>query len=326
MDLKTARQIVDALKQSDRILITSHVDPDGDSVGSQLALYDYVTSLGKIAAIFGQGTIPSKYLFLNGIDKIVTDSSNAVFDADTAVVLEATSIERIGKVKRMLTQGMRIVNIDHHIGNSNYGDLNLVDESASSVGELLYKILKLDGFRMHRETAEKLYTAILTDTGRFHFASTTPDALRIAAELVEAGARTRVITDKIYFSMSAEQTRVIGEMMCNAELVHQGRVCVMSLTEEMVEARGMSFADFEGAVEYSMYVKSVEVGMLFKSVGDNCTKVSIRSRSSFDVAALARRFGGGGHVNAAGATIMMPFEAAKKALVESAGEVFSAND
>ncbi len=313
--------IIESFENATNVFVAAHEDPDGDSLGSQLVMYDFFRSLGKNVAIRNQGRIPTRYANINGIENVRTDSSGLDFVPDLALILESTTLERVGKVKDLIPSGCRIINIDHHPGNSLYGDINLVNEGASSVAEVIHGILKQAGFVFTRQAAEWLYTGILTDTGRFHFSSTTPESLRICAEMIEAGVDPRVMTDRIYFSKSQQQMQVIGEVISSAEVVLDGRLCALTLSKEMLEQRGLDFADFEGIVDYSMYLSSVTIGALFKSVSDDATKVSLRSRSVFDVSEIARRFGGGGHTNAAGAMIKLPIESAKKTLYRIAEEM-----
>jgi len=323
MSKNVLSDIIEMFQGATNVLVTAHEDPDGDSVGSQLVMHDYLKSLGKNVVICNQGAIPTRYKFLDGVENIRTNLSGLDFVPDLALVLESTTLDRIGRVKDLIPPECKVINIDHHTGNVHYGDVNLVDEGASSVAEVLYKILKRAGFAMTKLAAERLFTAILTDTGRFHFSSTTPESLRICAELIEAGVDPRELTDKIYFSKSQQQMQLMGEVIRNAEVVLDGRLCALTLSKEMLEKRGLDFANFEGVVDYSMYLRDIRIGVLFKSISDSTTKVSLRSRSAFDVSKLAERFGGGGHMNAAGATIDLPLDGAREALFRTAEEMLN---
>jgi phosphoesterase RecJ-like protein len=323
---RASDSIIESFQNATNVLVTAHEDPDGDSLGSQLVMYDFLRSLGKNAAIRNQGRIPTRYANIDGVENVRTDSAGLDFIPDLALVLDSTTLERTGKVKDLIPSGCRIINIDHHPGNSLYGDINLVNEGASSVAEVVYGILKQAAFVFTRQAAEWLYTAILTDTGRFHFSSTTPESLRICAEMIEAGVNPREITDMIYFSKTPQQMQVIGEVILKAEMALDGRLCALTLSKEMLEKRGLDFTDFEGIVDYSMYLSSVTIGALFKSVSGDATRVSLRSRSAFDVSEIARRFGGGGHTNAAGATIELPLDEAKDALYRIAEEMLNRDE
>lgn len=319
-------RIIRSFNDASNILITAHKDPDGDSLGSQLAMREFFLSMNKNVFICNQGMIPSRYLFMHNIDDIHMDCSDKDFSPDLALVLEATSIDRAGHAAKLIGPECFVVNIDHHPDNTMYGDINYVDEKASSVAEVVYRVLRQAGFTLTKSAAENLYVAILTDTGRFHFSSTTPESLRICAELIEAGVDTREITDKIYFSKSESQLQVIGETIRNAEVRFDGRLCALTLTRDVLSQRNLDFTDFEGVVDYSMYLGDVVIGVLFKDVSENKTKLSLRSRSTFDVSELAKRLGGGGHAKAAGATIDQPLDKAKAILYEMAEEMLNHHD
>lgn len=323
MSRKLIRDIIKAFNAASDILVTTHMDPDGDSLGSQLVMREYLSSLGKRVVMCSEGTIPGRYQFMQGIEEVRTDPDIVELRPDLALVLESTSLDRIGRVRRLIGSGCKVVNIDHHIGNSFYGDINLIDEGASSVAEILYRVLTEARFSFTKAAAENLYTAILTDTGRFHFSSTTPESLRICADLIGAGVNPREITDKIYFSKTLREMEVIGEVICSAQLELDGKLCALTLSERMIENTGLDFSDFEGIVDYSMYLKGVIIGVLFKEVSEGITKISLRSRDSFDVSLLAKRFGGGGHSNAAGATIDMPLVRARARVYEIAAEMLN---
>jgi phosphoesterase RecJ-like protein len=326
MDSKTTIEILQALRNSTRVLITSHREPDGDSICSQLVVREYLCDHGKECVIYNHGDIPTKYRSVKGVEYISSDISQYDFQPDLVVVLETTHIERTGDIHTIVKPGIPIVNIDHHQGNQFYGSVNLVDEKASSVGEMIYKIFESDGYEFSDTARENIYIAILTDTGRFHFSSTTPDALRIAAALVEGGVDVRRVTDQIYFSMNEHQLRVIGAVMQDAELHYGNRICALTLTRKLLVDTNMSFADFEGIVDYSLQVSGVRIGLLFKDTADTVTKVSLRSRGNVDVSALARSFGGGGHANAAGITLNLALTDAKDLIVRKAGELVDGHD
>lgn len=323
---KTTTQILDLIRRASSILLLGHTDPDGDSLGTQLVLSDFMSFLGKDSVIRSDGDIPGRYRFLPDIDKIKTPDDPLEIEPDVALVIDCTNLDRIGRCQRFIDERMKIVNIDHHIRNSRFGDLNLVRDTASSVGEVVYDFLAETDYKLTLQNAEQLYTAILTDTGRFHFSSTTPRALRICAELVEMGIDPREITDKIYFSMTPDQLRLRGKVMENAEVFLGGKICILTLTQQMLDDGHVDLADFEGLVEYSMQLSSVTIGVLFKEISPNEVKLSIRSRNGFDVAELARKFGGGGHINAAGAAIKLPVGEAKESFVRTAEQMLVADE
>jgi len=322
----TTTQILDNIDRASAVLILGHSEPDGDSLGTQLVMSDFVRYRNKKVAIRNEGDIPGRYNFLPGIENIKSPDVPLDFDPDLVIILDCTNRYRVGAAEKFIADGIQIINIDHHIHNSEFGNVNYVMENASSVGEIVYDILSDTDYELTMDNALQFYTAILTDTGRFHFSSTTPRALRICADLIEKGIDPREITDEIYFSMTPEQLRLRGKVMGNAEVFVDGQICALTLTRKMLEECKSVMADFEGLVEYSMQLRGVTIGVLFKEVSPYETKLSIRSRNGFDVAKLAREFGGGGHANAAGTAIHKPVDEAKMSFIQTAERMLAENE
>jgi phosphoesterase RecJ-like protein len=189
--------------QSKHVLVTAHKNPDGDSLGSQLGLARLLKSQNIPCTIINEGTIPDKYMFLPGIDSVrkLNDISNPVPRFDTAVVIECSNLERIGDVQSAIDDECVIINIDHHQDNTLFGEINLKEVRASAAGEIVFDIIRQGSYPIDKAMATNLYTAILTDTGRFHYSSTTPHCLKVAADLLEYGADTVEITENIYYNM-----------------------------------------------------------------------------------------------------------------------------
>ena len=296
--------IREALEAAEHVLIVTHIDPDGDALGSQLACGRYLLDQGKQVTMVRDSEIPHKYRFLPMVDRIVTAESlpeSAQFDA--VLALECPSVARMGSAARFLPPARAVVSIDHHADSVSFGHINWVDMNASSVGEMLYEYFEYVGYELPREVAVFLYTAILTDTGRFRFQSTSPRTMAIAGELIRRGADPRSICDRIYFNQRREALRLLGMVLNSMEYYADGAVCALSLTRDMLARSGASEADSDGIVDYTLFAEGVRVGVLFKEVDDSRTKVSLRSQNRVDVAAIARTFGGGGHPNAAGCVV-----------------------
>ena len=303
-------------------LVVSHVDPDGDAIGTQLAFGVYLEKLGKPVVLVRDSDIPAKYLFLPGVDKIACAgavSDQSVFDV--AVVLECPGLQRVGAPARFIGKQTLVINIDHHPDNNLEAEVSFVDVGASSVGELAYDYFCQAGFEITPEMATQLYTAILTDTGRFRFQSTTPHALAVAGELVRAGADPRTICDRVYYDMDPAVIRLTGRVLSSVEYFENGRICVMPLTRQMLAESGASAANTEGLVDYSLFARGVEAGVLLRELANGSTKVSLRSRDGIDVSLVANQFGGGGHPNAAGCVVQLPLEQAKTEMVRLLGEL-----
>lgn len=315
-------QISESVKKARRILVTSHQDPDGDSVGSQLALKGWLMDSGKEVRIINQGKIPSKYLFLDEESAIEDFNSAKIIDwiADLIFVLECPNLERIGEVKKLLKEGAKVINLDHHPDNSFFGDISYVDTQACALGEIIYELLIYSGYRLNKLTATQLYAAILSDTGRFRFSNTTPKALRIGAELVNWGANPREINNQIYYNNSNAALKLLGFLLLNLETYADGKISALVIDQQTLKKLNVSKEDTEGFVDYSLFLKGAEVGVLFTQKNDSKTKVSLRSQNSFDVSALARTFGGGGHRNAAGCIVDQDLNSTKELILKKIEE------
>ncbi len=318
---KTYREIIKFIADARSVLITSHRGPDGDSIGSQLALARYIKDQGKNVTIVNHGSISDKYKFLPGVELIIKPDKGSKNNFDLVIILECPDVQRTGDVADMIADGIKLINIDHHPDNTNYGDIILVDIEAAAVGEILAEIFLEAGYKIDGDAATLLYTAILTDTGRFRFESTTKRTMEIAGKLIEAGASPRQICDNIYFAYSESILKLTGKVFSRVRLFEDGKVCLISLDKKFLADNGSSLTDTEGMTEYTLYLQDVVVGAMLREIEDNITKVSLRSRGNIDVSGLAHKYGGGGHVNAAGCTINLPLNWAEKKLLEDLGKL-----
>jgi phosphoesterase RecJ-like protein len=293
-------KILKLIKEKDRFLIASHKDPDGDSVGSQLGLYGILTNAGKTVQIVNQGGLPEKYAFLDSRGLIAFDNSALKFMPDVVFVLECPSLERIGNVQKLIPESAPIINIDHHRDNGNYGDVNLVDIYRSAVGELIFDIVDSGDYEITPEIAEDLYAAVVCDTGNFRFASTTSQGMKIAADLIDRGANPKKIFDHIFSKFTPATLRLLGLTLSSLKVTAGGLVSYMEVSLDSVARARARMEDSEGFVDYCLAVSGVMMGILFKEIVKNEIKISVRSQNGIDAAGFARRFNGGGHINAAG--------------------------
>ena len=238
---------------------------------------------------------------------------------DFAVILEAPDIERIGNVQSLMP-GVEVINIDHHRGNSMHGEINWLDESVAAVGIMVYELFLAAQVAIDRDVADELFTAILTDTGRFRFGSTNPQAMRVCADLLEKGASTKKISDALYATYEANQLRMLGELLMNMEIHHDGRSCLLISNRDLREKYGKNPDEMEGLSEFSLYTAGVKIGALLREIEPNRTKVSLRCHEDYDVAAIAAVYGGGGHRNAAGCNINLPFAQAREQIITQIGK------
>jgi len=286
------------------VLVGTHVDPDGDALGTQLAFGAYLRQLGKRVVLLRDSDIPEKYGFLDGIDGIVLDAEQTQMpDVDTVLILECPTPDRLGAVRCRIPDNARTVLIDHHRNTELFADINWVDSSYSSVGEMTWEYLEAAGFTLTPEIAEHLYTAVLTDTGRFRYESTTPRTMKCAGELIAAGANPQKICDLVYYNMRPALMKLMGRVLNSVEYHHDDRICVLSLDHSMLAETGTDESDSEGLVDYTLFNRGVVAGALLKEVDDKHTRVSFRSNNHINVSEIAARFGGGGHYNASGCTL-----------------------
>ncbi len=315
-------EIHELIDKSKRVLVASHIDPDGDAIGTQLAFAAYLRSLQKEVFLIREAPVPAKYRFLPDSDKIVhIDSYPDDFSVDTAVVLECPHVARTGKAEKFLKPETVIINIDHHSDSGFYGTVNWVEPGRSSVGEMVYELFLDAKFEITPEIATQLYTAILTDTGRFRFLSTSPRTMKIAGDLIAAGANPKEICDLVYFNLSPSTMKLTAKVLNTIEFFDNNYVCMLTLTNKMLEETGADMSESDGLVDFTLSTAGVGVGVLLKEQDAHNTRVSLRSRDGINVAELAARFGGGGHFNASGCTIPKSLEEAKQELLRIIKEV-----
>lgn len=310
------RQIAEIIQKGRTFLVTSHVRLDGDAVGSELALYEALKSLGKEAVVYNQDRTPQMYAFLPDAGVIVNrlgplDGFDAVF------VLDCSEIERMGEEAPRIAGIERIVNIDHHISNDRYGHLTLTDPEASSTGEMIFRLIDGMGIELTRDMAVNLYTAILTDTGAFRYSNTGPKTFAVAGRLLEKGADPAWIAQMVYETFPAVKIRLLGRALSTLEFDWQGRIAAVTVSKKMLEDAGAQWEHTEGFVEYPRSIEGVQVAAFFSEISEGLYKVSLRSKGRFSVEEVARKFGGGGHINAAACRMQGDYDAVKRRLFDA---------
>lgn len=293
---------IEELKKGKRFLVVSHVNPEGDAVGSLLGLYLAIKSQGKEAVAYLEDPVPDLFTFLPGAKEIVHSLDNSSsFDATFAV--DCGQKERLGRGFNELKNPGRVINIDHHATNDCFGDINIIIPEASAAGELVYDFCKSANIPISREIAVNLYTAIHTDTGSFRYSSSTPSAFRAAGELVEKGAEPWDISRRVYENHPAKKYKLLGLVLSTLDVLNGGplgTIATLLVTQEMFRQAGAEKDVADGFVNYARGIEGAEVGILFRECGSDEYKVSLRSKGIVDVSEVAKNFGGGGHRNAAG--------------------------
>jgi phosphoesterase RecJ-like protein len=307
-----------------RFLIFGHVDPDGDCIGSMLALAAFLRGRGGEVACFTPGDMAEIYLALPLMKLFVREEELPSFEPDMVFALDAPTTARTADLV-MHGSGVPVVNIDHHPTNERYGNVNVVDPQASATAVLVYRFLaSVAPDRITPEMADYLYLGVLMDTGGFRFRNTNAEALAMAARFVELGARAHELAHDFMYVKKLATLKLLGRALDDLEVHGEGRIAAMRISRAMLDAAGAAMSDTEGFVDYAASIDDVELAALLREVGENEIRVSLRSRNDFDVASLAETFGGGGHRNAAGLTIRADLATATTIVVNALGEMLAA--
>src|SRR5579885_1114804 len=302
--------IADALRRHDRFLVVTHENPDGDALGSLLSTTLALRQLGKdvLMLLSGPGPLPREYAFMS-LDGLLREPPDDV-ETRVLVAVDCAKADRMGPDTSVLDRAQLVVDIDHHHDNTRFGSVNLIVADASSTGEVLRDVFGELGVELTPEIAEPLYIALVTDTGRFQYANTTPKALRLAAELVEAGADIHAVFQEVYESVEFAKLKLLARALDRAEVLEGGRIVVSYLLRSDFAEVGAAEPYSEGIIDYLRAVEGAELAVLIReqlSEGAPAHKGSLRSSiDELDVSAIARRFGGGGHRQAAGFASDLP--------------------
>jgi phosphoesterase RecJ-like protein len=306
-------QVRDDILRRQRFLLTSHARPDGDSIGSQLAMAFALDALGKQVRIVNADAAPDHYQGFPGMERIEIASSVTPHPDDAVIVMECSDLMRTG-VSGFDTQ--HIINIDHHAGNRMYGALNWFDESAAACGEMVFDLIRALGVPLNLEIATHIYLAILTDTGSFHHSNITPRTFDICRQAVEAGVQPAAMARRVFDSNSFGKLKLIGALLDSMQLLDEGRLAVLYMDDQMLEACGCTHNDTEGLINLPLTAREIQAVVFFKVAPDGAVRVSMRSKYDVDVRQVASQYGGGGHKNAAGFTAAGPLPDVREQILE----------
>jgi phosphoesterase RecJ-like protein len=308
-----------ALRERQSFILTSHARPDGDAVGSQLALAYALDALGKQVRLVGRDPVPSPYQRFPGIDRIELCQS-ADGPADAAVLLECSDVTRpeVAGLDRYF-----VINIDHHIGNRMYGAVNWFDGSAAACGEMVADIIDALGVAWTREIASHLYLAITTDTGGFRYGPMSARTFETCRRIAQTGVDPAALSREIFDSFGVGRVRLTGAMLNAMELHHGNRFAVLYLDEELLARCGATVDDSEGLVNLPLNAREVVAVALFKRQSPDVYRLSLRSKGDVDVRTVALEWNGGGHRNAAGATLKGDYPALKEAVIVRVAEALN---
>lgn len=298
-------KIANMLETGERYLLVTHFHPDGDAVGSMLALQEVLERMGKKVKSFCESEIPPVFQFLNGAKKVLSNAGDiASFPADSVIFLDCGSIERCGKsFLKVLDPSIPVINIDHHVQETPFGDIFWVKTSSSSTCEMLFDLFLFMNVHFTPTISTSLYTGILTDTGSFQFSNTSKRVLEIAALLTSYGANPHRIAQHIFESSSPQKLLLLGKVLETLRYIRNYSIATARLTRKMLQDTDASVHDGEGFVNMLRQVEPVKVSVMFREDDNGVIHVGLRSKGRVDVAKFARQFGGGGHVNASACRI-----------------------
>lgn len=292
--------ILSTIDRGQRFLVAAHGNPDGDALASTMALANALLEMGKEVVAYNQDGMSAELAFLPGAS-LVVDSLEANESFDAGFILDSGELRRAGS--HLKDHCKSLVNIDHHPYSENFGSIYYVDESACATGALIYRILKAAGHVISLPVATCIYTAILTDTGSFRYSNADPEAFEIASELVSLGVSPWDVSANIYENRPEKQLRLLTAALKTMIISDCGQLGAVSVTEQMLSETGTGPEHTDGLINYPRSIRGVKVALLFRQTADKCFKVGFRSKGEVNVGELARQLGGGGHHNAAGATL-----------------------
>jgi phosphoesterase RecJ-like protein len=316
LQTNTIKKIVAAIDTRQRFLVATHIRPDGDAIGSVLALTSMLRKLGKVADAYCQDPAPPSQEFLLGANGILHDVAD--LSAYEAVILvDCGDQHRAGDaLAAKLDQAALLINIDHHVSSIPFGDIYWVEAGASSTCEMLYDLSLVMPVALDETIASQLYTGILMDTGSFRFANTSKRALEIAAALVDSGAKPAYIAEQVYDSITPNRLSLLVEVLGGLSFFADSRLVTAAITPEMYARTGTSPTDSESFINHMRSVKTVQVAILFRAESDGLVYASLRSKGDVDVAGFAQLHGGGGHRRAAACRVKGDFNSVRQQLTE----------
>ncbi len=303
-------RIIDKIAQSKRVLIASHTNPDGDAIGSLLATGLFLAARGKETTLFNESAIPAVYRFLGAVDRVVNRlEKGCAFD--TAVVLDCGDLHRVGRAAPVIEDIPVVINIDHHITNTRFGNFHLIDPEACATAEIIFYLMTAMKAPVTLEIANAIYTGILTDTGSFRFSNTNRNAFKICEQMVALGVDPYRIAQQVYGTYSLGRIKLLNLALDSIEVSPNGKLSMMAVTQQMLRETQARPEDTDGLINYAKGIKDVKVAVLIEEMAHDGRNpeapipyhVSLRSNGSVDVAAIAAAFGGGGHSSAAGFSI-----------------------
>ena len=317
-----AREITEAIKKYDDYIIATHINTEGDAIGSELALFYLVKQLGKRAIIANNDPVPERYRFLPACDKIIVGNDKELKGYENIIVVDCPTIERSGEMSRFIGKSKIKINIDHHVSNENFGDFNWVNPDASSCGEMVFELYREMSLNINEEIATALYVAILTDTGSFRYDSTTSETHRIAGELIKLGVKPDKIASRIYETKKLGDLELLANALSTVHVTENGKISYLYVTKKMLDDTKMDADRTDGFVNFARAIEGSEISIFFREDIKNPQRVHIgfRSKGRANVNILASKFGGGGHPKASGCVLTGNLDEVIAKVLETAEE------
>jgi bifunctional oligoribonuclease and PAP phosphatase NrnA len=296
------QRIIEAIRKSETLCVVGHVRPDGDCIGSQLALACALKDQGKKVVCWNEDDMPDKLAFLDPDRLMQKPKEGKRFDC--VIATDCASFERLGKVGQCIADRDLFINIDHHESNTRYADVNWIAPTEPSTGELIFRLLETAKWKITPHIADCLFAAISTDTGSFQYSNTRPSTLYTAGDLVDRGADLAKVCNEVYQSYPLSRVRLLRHVYNRFRLIHDNQIAYFWLKKADYSRTGAEPADSEGLIDHIRAIEPVVIACLFEEIEPELTRISLRSkRDDVDVNEVAKRFGGGGHPAAAGARV-----------------------
>lgn len=302
------------IKDAENIYIASHIQPDGDNIGSLLGLGLALKKMNKRVFMLKTDYIPKDFKFLPDVDSISEYDGS---DIDLFIALDSSDENRLGTNKELLEKANMIVNIDHHLSNTNFGNINIVDSKAAATCQMVFKLIKKMEVDLDKEIATCLYTGISTDTGSFMYENANEETHLIAAELLRVGIDKQEININIWQNKSLLKTKLFIKTLETLETCFEDKLAIVQVTRDNLRSVGASMEDSEGIVSFVRDIEDVEVAVMLKEFEEDEIKVSMRSKRYIDVSKVCSLFGGGGHKKAAGCTINSNLKQVKNDIIDA---------
>lgn len=310
--------IANELRKAPKVALFSHISPDGDCLGSMLALGIALRKLGKQVFLYNPDEVPHNLSFLPGASEVMRALPEQL--PQTLCFLDCADLRRVNLEQNQLPKDAVVLNIDHHISNQKFGTINLVEANASATGEIVMELIRELQVSLDQEIATNLYTAIVTDTGSFQYSNTKPRTHRLAADLMESGIDLLQIHHYIFDQKPLAQVKLLTRGLANLKLYAEGQLAVITLHRKDFEETGAQESLSEGVINNARSIEGVEVAVLLKELEPRKIRIGFRSNLWFNVNELASRFSGGGHQRAAGCTIEASLEEARQAVIQAVEE------